>query len=198
MRDGRFYLTPVRPNLSRGIAQVNPFFYWGIMRKITQSELRDLLHYSEDTGEFTWRYDRPGQPLAGSIAGCTTSEGYIRICVNKRYYLAHRLAWLYMFGEWPAEQVDHINQIKSDNRRVNLRSVTHAENMQNRMQSKTSISGYHGVYPTASGKKWMAKIRHNKKIILLGIFTDPLLAHERYLAAKAELHPLYIHSKEAA
>ena len=87
---------------------------------LTQDGLRQLLNYDPDMGAFTWRQGR-GPVRAGGVAGCLTRKGYRRIQIDGQNYMAHRLAWLYMYGSWPPEQIDHINEIKSDNRLDNLR-----------------------------------------------------------------------------
>ena len=75
---------------------------------ITQSELKNILHYNQDTGVFTW--------IKNSIvAGTVEKKGYIAIKINRKSYKAHRLAWLYIYGNFPKEQIDHLNGIKNDN-----------------------------------------------------------------------------------
>ena len=90
---------------------------------ITQSELKELLNYDPATGVFTWLVSR-GRVKASSVAGHVHSRGYIVIMVDGRRHLAHRLAFVYMTGTFPDDQVDHINEIKADNRWINLREAT--------------------------------------------------------------------------
>lgn len=75
---------------------------------ITQAELKKALHYNPDTGVFTNRKSR-GAAKAGKIAGCLNFYGYLIIKIDYKLYMAHRLVWLYIYGEMPVEQIDHIN-----------------------------------------------------------------------------------------
>lgn len=113
---------------------------------LTQADLQSLFNYDKDTGIFTRKIiSKNYKQKVNSIAGTTNSEGYIVIGIDKKYYKAHRLAWLYVYGKFPKEQIDHINGIKNDNRICNLREVTNAENQQNRtklnLNNKTGING---------------------------------------------------------
>jgi hypothetical protein len=96
---------------------------------LTAERLRELVHYCQDTGVFTPRVNRGS---AGGKAGNVAPSGYRRLHVDGRLHLEHRLAWLYMTGQWPARHIDHINRCRSDNRFANLRDVTQAENNRNR------------------------------------------------------------------
>ncbi len=91
---------------------------------LTQELALQLLSYDPETGILRRKSN-------GKVAGGVTSSGYITVLVNGRRYLAHRVIWLMLYGEWPPEQIDHINRIRHDNRAVNLRAVSHAENMGN-------------------------------------------------------------------
>lgn len=98
---------------------------------LTQDRLKELLHYDEDTGMFTWIVSTARCVKVGDIAGSKNGKGYLHIMVDKRIYLAHRLAFLYVHGRFP-EFTDHINWIRDDNRISNLREVTQQENNQNK------------------------------------------------------------------
>jgi hypothetical protein len=137
---------------------------------ITQERLKSLLTYDPDTGEFRWAVDQGSRGKLGDVAGTFTAKGYRYIRIARRGYMAHRLAWLYMTGNWPAAQVDHINRLKHDNRWVNLRAATNVENAQNQPVRCTNRSGVTGVHYYPRYKKWCASIRANRKRVFLGYF----------------------------
>ena len=91
------------------------------MTELTAARLRKMLHYDPETGVFTRLW-------TGNVTGCPDAKGYLRIAADGRSYRAHRLAVLYMTGAWPSEQIDHINQVRTDNRWSNLRPATNGEN----------------------------------------------------------------------
>lgn len=133
---------------------------------LTQERLRETLSYDKDTGLFTWvkpqrRTDRLGQTAGFDV------NGYVGICIGLKKYMAHRLAWLYVTGEWPSDEIDHRNRVRSDNRFDNLRSATHHKNTFNQSLRK-NISGVTGVAWDAVNEKWRAHISPNGKMISLG------------------------------
>ena len=134
---------------------------------LTQKELKELLHYNPDTGVFTWLVNR-GPNKAGNVADNTTKKGYTRFLVGGSNYQSHRLAWLYMTGEWPRKGIDHINGVKDDNRWVNLREATQRQNLYNRESIKGSSSKHKGVYWAKWAKKWVVKARSPVKLLHLG------------------------------
>ena len=154
---------------------------------LTAEQVRELLDYNPETGRFTWRIAPRGHK-AGSQAGCTDSYGYVVIRTAGAGHKAHRLAWLIAYGEWPDDQVDHINGDRSDNRIANLRSLTNQGNQQNRRTAHRGIrSGLLGVSPKRG--KWRAQIKVDGKKRHLGLFDTPEAAHAAYLEAKRKLHP---------
>ena len=108
----------------------------------------------------------------GDVAGWRNPTGYIRMKVGGKLYLAHRLAFLYMTGKWPEDQVDHINHIRDDNRWCNLREVSHQENHKNQSKPKSNTSGVTGVCWCKRYKKWKAQIKVEGKVKNLGSFTS--------------------------
>jgi len=135
--------------------------------------LKELLTYNPETGVFTWKVYRADNAKAGDVAGSYDGGyGYIRISVNNSLYMAHRLAWLYMTGTWPAEEVDHINHIGDDNRWINLRAATHSDNQRNTSMNKNNVSGTKGVHFNKTTKRWHATIRAKGKRIFLGGFAE--------------------------
>lgn len=139
--------------------------------KLSQSKIKELFSYDKDTGLFTRVKGRKGVK-AGSIAGCINkSTGYRIISIAATPYRAHRLAFLYVTGEWPVEQVDHINGDRTDNRWVNLREANQSENLKNQGVRSDNTSGFVGVTWSKANSKWCAQIKANGKAMNLGYFT---------------------------
>ena len=138
---------------------------------MTQSELKKWLQYDPDTGVFVWKM-RPGYRVrVGDVAGCNKGNGYLQIQVGRQKHLAHRLAWLYMHGEWP-EQIDHINHVRDDNRICNLRAADHATNNKNRSLNKNNTSGTSGVDWKHLAGKWRVRIKVQNKYKHVGYFAN--------------------------
>lgn len=154
---------------------------------LTCEQVRALLHYEPSTGAFTWLVQR-GRQKAGAVAGSIKTEGYREIGVAGRLYYAHRLAWLWVHGRWPTDQLDHINGVESDNRLANLRECTNAENCQNLGRRKNNTSGVTGVYWNEDRAKWQAQIRDGGRIRALGRFPSIDAAERAYLDAKQSSH----------
>ena len=158
---------------------------------LTAERLRELLHYDPETGIFTWLNSSSGRGRvikAGAIAGVGRGHRYIRIGFFGYRNYAHRLAWLYVYGKFPVNHIDHINGNGHDNRIKNLREATHAENHQNTKIRVDNSIGFTGVYFHKTTGKWRAAITANKKTHSLGLFRTPELAYEAYLEAKSKLH----------
>jgi hypothetical protein len=127
-------------------------------REITQDELLQILSYAPDSGEFTWRKRMGVRGIVGSNAGCMTDRGYLRIMINSVNFQAHRLAYLYMTGDWPCE-IDHINHNRMDNRWRNLRNTSSAGNSRNKTIYKNNKSGRVGVHWVKRTNRFDAKIK---------------------------------------
>lgn len=138
---------------------------------ISQSELKELLHYDPDTGFFTWKKSTNQSIKVGAPAKSINNKGYIVIGVGHKLYLAHRLAWLYVHGVFP-EFIDHINHIRNDNRLCNLRKATRKENGRNQSIHKHNTSGANGVSWIKKEGVWRARITVNGRSIFLGRFSE--------------------------
>lgn len=125
---------------------------------INQKELKELVNYDPETGIFTHIKARR-KVKVGCIAGTPHSCGYWRICLLGKNYLAHRLAWLYMTGEFPKYQMDHINHDRNDNRFSNICEATNQTNHMNRPMQKNNKSGFVGVYFSNTYNKWVAELK---------------------------------------
>lgn len=133
------------------------------------------LKYNPETGWFT-----RGTKRAGSL---DYTSGYRKIMWRKESYKEHRLAWYFYHGEWPVGQIDHINEVKDDNRACNLRDVNQTTNMYNKTKAyKNNPTGYLGV--AFSGNKFQARLRVNNKLLYLGTYTSAEEAHQVYMEMK--------------
>lgn len=136
---------------------------------VTQKRLKELLSYNKKTGIFT-RLVASGPSKKGSIAGYKNDQGYTMIPIDYGQYRAHRLAWLYIYGYLPENEIDHINRNRSDNKISNLRVVSRTCNLRNSGVQKRNTSGVTGVRWRESESKWTSFIGVNKKYVHLGIF----------------------------
>jgi hypothetical protein len=136
-----------------------------------QQILKENLDYAPNTGIFNWKRSPVPRIPIGTPAGCL-ANGYIQIRFKGQLYYAHRLAYLYMTGSFPKQEIDHVNQNKSDNRWANLREVSGTENQRNTSKSKNNTSGFTGVTWDKRKNRWMAKIMVDRKSKFLGYFKD--------------------------
>lgn len=156
-------------------------------KRVDQAAVRYLFKYSKRTGLFTRRVSVSPKALKGMVAGEKHPRRYVAISIRNKKYYAHRLAWLYVTGEWP-DQIDHINGVKSDNRWRNLRAADYRLNSENRFkpQSNNTLKTL-GVSPS-DGKGFRARIGVRGKEMHLGTFPTKKKAHAVYVKAKRALH----------
>ena len=152
---------------------------------ITQEYLKTILNYNPNSGLFT-RIRESKKCKTGESAGCLTPTGYIVIRIDKILYPAHRLAWLYITGNYE-KILDHKDLCKSNNKIDNLRIADKSENSFNRTKQSNNTSGYKGVNWHAQSSKWVAKTKYKNKHIHLGVFLTKELAYEAYINF-AKLH----------
>lgn len=159
----------------------------------TPDELRALISYDAERGTFEWKF-RPHELFASDHAARSWNTrlagrpaftamdgvGYHRARIWGVEVNAHRAAWAVHYGEWPAGQIDHINGDQRDNRIANLRVASTAENSRN-AKSQAGSSQFKGV--SASGRRWVARIKSNRKNISLGSFATEVDAAKAYDAA---------------
>lgn len=174
---------------------------------LTQEELKRILDYDPDTGIFTWRTWGKGRNKnlkAGTKRFYSQSEhGKVNypkcrtISINHFDYQAHRLAWLYMKGEWP-NIVDHYNRNPHDNRWCNLKNGTQLQNCRNKSISSLNTSGVTGVYWDKNRGQWKASISVNNKTVNLGRFKElhDAVSARRKAEKEHSFHPK--HGKRSA
>lgn len=156
---------------------------------LTQARLQELLHYCPETGVFTRKVSLCNSVKIGDVAG-GLCQGYIAVRVQGVSYRSHRLAWLYMTGEFPKDQIDHIDGNRANNAFVNLREATSKQNTQNRRFPRidNKSSKYLGVHWSKLRNKFRAEITVNGKNIHLGLFHNAEDAHYAYVEAKRKYH----------
>jgi hypothetical protein len=173
------------------------------MVEVTAEVVRNLLDYNLETGVFTWKFrdikycnSYMGWKVVngrdfGKPAGTKTPYGYREIKIFNKAYKEHRLAWLYVYGEWPQGQIDHINHIKDDNRIENLRDVTRSQNGMNQIKCNRKTSQYKGVAWHKRSNKWQARIGINGETKYLGIYELAIDASRAYDRAAIEYFGIY-------
>ncbi|UVH54668.1 HNH endonuclease [Variovorax paradoxus] len=160
---------------------------------LTAARLRELLDYDPETGMFVRKVRTAQRHHAGDRADFLiksgNQKGYYRVSIDSRRFLAHRLAWLYVHGEWPKQDIDHRDSDRGNNRIANLRDVSNEVNRQNiRGPMSSNRCGLLGVFYHAQTRKWRARIQVKRRGIHLGLFVTPEEAHQAYLVAKRKYH----------
>jgi hypothetical protein len=163
---------------------------------LTAAWLRENMHYEPDTGVFFWKKPGYGRTV-GKIVGSklwTKGKSYLTMKVDGTVYYAHRLAWLYVHGQWPRGFLDHIDGDRTNNAIDNLREATAAQNAARRDTSKRMIAPSRGVFPHGTG--YVARIHHQNKRHYLGYFSTAAEAQTAYEKAAKEIHGDFAHKPE--
>ena len=153
--------------------------------ELTKELLDERFIIDPKTGIILNRIKTAQRTKVGEEAGSLRPDGYRRIKINGRLYYTSRIIWFFVQGEWP-DCIDHVNHLKTDNRIVNLRNVTHAENHRNRSKRSDNTSGVAGVHWHKATSKWQSLIQVNSKQIHLGYFSNIADAITARAAAKVE------------
>ena len=167
------------------------------MAELSYTEISALLKYEPETGKFYWLPRTPDmfpdetKFSGGNVTRCKTwnsryagkeaftgkhCRGYLQAGIMGYSTLAHRVAWVFITGDWPLDQIDHINGNRADNRADNLRAVSNQENSRNMTLSKRNKTGVCGVCWNQGQSKWMASIRFGGRNVNLGLYDDFSLA----------------------
>ena len=152
----------------------------------SSDELKRIVNYDPETGIFIRKIQSGPNVKVGDVAGTLHKSGYINICILGKYYKAHRLAWLYMTGEWPKDQIDHIDGNPSNNKWKNLREADWYLNSTNRRKRSDNTSGITGVCFRKNSKTWRVRISVNKERKCIGYFKDFNAAVEARKEAEKE------------
>lgn len=156
---------------------------------ISQEEFKKLLKYDPITGEFTWLVDR-GSVGKGSAAGWMDDKGYRNITVDGYKRGAHRWAFLYMEGEIPTE-VDHVNNVPTDNRWCNLRACCRSGNTRNTRLSKNNTTGVKGVSWHNQKQKYAVRLMVDGKYRSFGLYSTLVEAERAARSAREKYHGEY-------
>lgn len=147
------------------------------MPELSVERLKEVVIYDRDLGVFRWLHTS-GKAKTGSIAGSVQKTGYLQIGIDNKSYLAHRLAWLYEYGHWPKDTIDHHDKNPLNNRLNNLREATYSQNNFNKVSSRMEALP-RWVY--RHGKKFKAQVRFKNITRNLGQFDTPEAAYEMAL-----------------
>lgn len=150
--------------------------------------LREVLSFDSETGIFVWAVRR-GRSARGSRAGnASGARRYVQIEVDGERFYAHRLAWFYIYGEWPPHEIDHINGVSWDNRICNLRLATPTQNQYNKRRHRNNTCGVKGVYWHSKRQRWCARARVNGRAVHFGYFTSLDEARRAYAENVEKYH----------
>ncbi len=154
----------------------------------TLNYLRSILIYDPDTGEFINRVRRgPNGGEPGTIASYPDKDGYTIIQIKGKKYKAHRLAYMYMTGEWPEDEIDHWDGVPWNNVWSNLRDATRSDNCANADRA-LGESGFRGVKFDSSTRTWRARIGYGYQRQYVGAYSTAEEASIAYLAAAETVH----------
>lgn len=159
--------------------------------EITQEVVMRLFNYDPLTGVLTAKTKVKKRQI-GDVLGTADKRGYLAVSVNTAPCLIHRIAWLFMTGQWPAHEVDHINGNKGDNRFANLRAATRGENAKNRKFSSNNTSGVKGVCRHKRSPNWRAMVYVDGKQIGLGFFKTIEEAEKAVKRERERLHGEFV------
>ncbi len=155
---------------------------------LSHSRLLEILIYDQTSGIIAWRISPRASVRSGTVAGRITTRGYRQITIDRRSYSAHRLAWFYVNGEWPVDELDHINGNKLDNRIDNLRPATRAQNIVTEGVRKNNTSGFKGITWEPQNRLWRARIGNGERRVNLGRFKRIEDAYAAYCVAAKAMH----------
>lgn len=161
------------------------------MKILTHSRLLELISYDPETGEFRWKVHKHSVKPGSIAGGLNIAQGYWQIRIDGELYRGHVLAWFYQTGEWPLHEVDHKDNIRSNNRWLNLRSANDRQQARNVRKHRDNTVGYKGVSFDNRRNCYNARIWSKGRNHWLGSFDNPKDAHAVYARASKECHGEY-------
>jgi hypothetical protein len=169
-----------------------------LRNNVTAERVRQLFDYNPETGDFTWKPNPEKQKRwnttwSGRKAGYMGSENhrYVQIFVDGQLYLGHRLAWLYVHGDFPSCGVDHIDGNPANNSIANLRPANQSQNASNMKTPRVNTSGYKGVTWCKSHRLWIGHVKKNYKYVLRSYFRTKEEAAAAVAIARDEHHGVF-------
>jgi HNH endonuclease len=149
---------------------------------VSLERAREVLEYDQTTGILRWRITLSNKARAGRIAGAENGNGYLRVGIDGRLYLAHRIAWLIQTGSWPTDDIDHRDLNKANNKWGNLRDATRGQNNANRRAQRNKLVALKGVTSVKKKtKRFRAQINVRGHVRHLGCFATAEEAHAAFL-----------------
>jgi hypothetical protein len=158
---------------------------------LTREKLKEALEYNPETGKFFWKIRTSKRIHIGDEAGCLAGNGHILIRMYGKLYQASRLAWLYVYGENPLEEIDHKDVNSSNNKIDNLRLATRMQNQWNTRVTSRSKTGIKGVCWNKSSNKWHVQINHNNQRVYSAYFDDLNETKEAMLREREKWHSAF-------
>lgn len=152
---------------------------------VSYAQVKKFLSYDPILGELTWRASK-GNRVRGKFAGGVDRDGYNYLVVNQRKYKSHRIIWLWWYGYYPENDIDHIDGDKTNNRIENLRETSDLCNCRNRGLRKDNKTGVPGIHWNERLGKWVAQITNLGARRHLGYFSTMREAVARRHAAEIE------------
>lgn len=169
------------------------------MAELSFAQASALLKYVPETGKLFWlerprdlaknyaEWRRLNARFNGKEAFTALQAGYHVGSILGKPYRAHRVAWFLHHGEWPSNQIDHINGDRTDNRIINLRDVSHTVNQQNREARRDNTSGMSGIHWHKPTQKWHVRVGVDGRMKHIGYF----VSFEEAIAARSDAHGKY-------
>jgi len=139
---------------------------------IDQELVKKLFYYDAESGMLIWRNGNGRNVKPWQQAKASNRLGYFSVKIKDKTYPVHRIIWLYVYGSFPSQDIDHKNRIRNDNRLCNLRSVSRTDNCQNISTPNHNKSGHIGVSWIKSHKSWTVYVKVNKKNKWLGYYKN--------------------------
>jgi HNH endonuclease/AP2 domain len=156
-------------------------------KEITREYLLGILEYDKFSGLLTWIVNKNNR-RKGCVAGSINSNGYVTLWIDGKQYQSHRVIWFMVNGNWPIDEIDHIDGIRTNNAFNNLREATRSENSRNHKVRVDNNSGVKGVYWNSKLNKWRSEINFNKKRYNIGYFKCLNEAEAAVKRKREELH----------